>query len=271
MDHIENAIDKAIRDRTADTGRGVAKAIVGRRPSSGRKAVDDIRYTDTRVLTASEESLHAKRVLTSLTENKVENAYKLLRTQVLQKLKANRWNTLAVTSPTDGGGKTLTAINLAISIARDVNHTVLLVDLSLKNPTIRSYFTSEELPGISDYLIENEIPELLFNPGIERLVVLPGNKPVAGSSEILASPKIADLVNEIKNRYDSRIIIFDMPPVLSSDDVLVFAPYVDATLLVIEDDVTTEAELRRALELLKSTNVIGTVLNRSPVESPSAY
>ena len=83
------------------------------------------------------------------------------------------------------------------------------------------------------------------------------------SAEMLGSPKMSSLVSELKSRYPKRIIIFDLPPVLHTADALAFAPYVDAALIVVEDDVTNTAELKSTISRLSVTNIIGTVLNKS--------
>jgi Mrp family chromosome partitioning ATPase len=98
---------------------------------------------------------------------------------------------------------------------------------------------------------------------VEHLVLLPGGEPLSNSAEMLNSPKMAQLVTDMKSRYHSRIIIFDLPPVLTTADALAFSPYVDAALLVIEEGVTEKQDLERAVELLGSTNIVGTVLNKA--------
>jgi capsular exopolysaccharide synthesis family protein len=221
----------------------------------------DIQYTHTQIIDTPSEILRSRRVITRDNDSTVSDSYRILRSQILLRMRQNGWNSIAITSPTAGSGSTLSAINLAISIAQDVNHTVLLADLDLRNPSIHRYFTEREVFGLSDYLLDSEIPGLLFNPGIDRLVVLPGNVPIADSSEMLGSPKMLELIGEIKSRYDSRIVIFDLPPLLSSDDVLVLAPHVDAILMVVRDGHTGKKELRRAQEMLDGFNVIGTLLN----------
>jgi len=119
--------------------------------------------------------------------------------------------------------------------------------------------------GLSDYLTgDAPISELLFKPaGIERLVIMPGGRPLSNSAEMLNSPKMIQLAEEMKSRYHSRIIIYDLPPVLTSSDTLAFAPYVDAALLVVEDGKTQKEEVEQAVELLGVTNIIGTVLNKA--------
>ena len=97
------------------------------------------------------------------------------------------------------------------------------------------------------------------------MVIAPAGAPITESSELLASPKMRQLVRELKTRYASRLIIFDLPPLLSSDDTLAFAPYVDAVLLVIEEGKTTQDEFASTIALLQSANqnLIGTVLNKA--------
>ena len=156
------------------------------------------------------------------------------------------------------------AANLAVSLAMEANQTVMLVDLDLRKPMISNYFGFDAQQGVSDYLLEGtELPELLFQPGIDRLVILPAGNPVPQSSELLSTPRMAHLVEDITNRYATRIVVFDLPPVLSAADAMAFAPYVDATLLVIEEGKTRRKELQHALDLLASTNVLGTVLNKT--------
>jgi capsular exopolysaccharide synthesis family protein len=193
------------------------------------------------------------------------DAFKILRTQILQRLVESRWNSLAITSAEDNEGKTLTAINLAISLAREVTHTVLLVEADLRHPSVHRYFDIPAPKGLSDYLT-GDVPlsELLINPaGIPRFVVLPGGRALANSAEMLNSPKMVRLVEELKSRYRSRIVLFDLPPILSCADTLAFSPYVDAALLVIEEGRSRAADIRRAAELLNGTHLIGTVLNKS--------
>jgi Mrp family chromosome partitioning ATPase len=127
------------------------------------------------------------------------------------------------------------------------------------------HFGLSRRKGLSDYLAaDTPIEELLIKPGIvEHLVLLPGGRPLANSSEMLSSPKMGRLVEEVKARYPSRIVIFDLPPVLTTSDTLAFAPQVDAALLVVEDGVTQKDELSRAVDLLSVTNIVGTVLNKA--------
>jgi len=141
----------------------------------------------------------------------------------------------------------------------------LLVDADLRHPSVHGYFGIDAEYGLSDYLTTDKpLSELLVHPGeIPGLVILPGGKPLANSAEMLNSPKMARLVEDLKARYPSRIVLFDLPPLLSAADALAFSPYVDAALLVVEDGKTQAEDAKQALDLLRGTNVIGTVLNKS--------
>jgi exopolysaccharide/PEP-CTERM locus tyrosine autokinase len=193
------------------------------------------------------------------------DAYKILRTQVMHRLRENNWNVLGVTSPGHGEGKTLTAVNLAVSLAMEMSQTVLLVDADLRSPSIHEVFGLRDCPGLADYLLDNQsVEDLLVHPGIGRFVLLPGGRAISNSTEILTSPKMLALVEEFKNRYPSRIVIFDLPPLLHTADVLAFSPYTDALLFVVEEGKTTAEQLQRALTLVKNSRpVLGTVLNKA--------
>lgn len=215
--------------------------------------------------------LKRNRVISTHQNDTIISAYKILRTRVLQRMKEQGWSTLGISSANQNEGKSLTAINLAISLAQETQHTVLLVDFDLREPSVHSYF--EHIPeyGVSDYFLnDTPIEDILFNPGIDDLVVLPSIKPLSNSSEALSSPKTIDLVNELKNRYRDRIIIFDLPPLLNSDDVMAFSPYIDSALLVIEDGKTGRDGLQQALNYLEKTPLLGTVLNKSGGKSQFA-
>ncbi|MCU7841483.1 MAG: CpsD/CapB family tyrosine-protein kinase [Candidatus Thiodiazotropha sp. (ex Troendleina suluensis)] len=261
MEKIKQALERA---RDAHTTKSDGHSRIAVRQAPEPEVTSKITYTKTKSVEISKVQLREKRVIVGDTNDSISDQYKVLRTHVLQRLKANQWNSLAVTSPNEGCGKTLTSINLAISLAREVNHSVLLVDMDLRRPSIQHYFFTDAQPGISEYLTEGlDLSEILFNPGLERLVILPGNKPFANSSEMLSSPKMVQLVKQLKDRYPNRIVIFDMPPLLSCDDMIAFSPYVDAVMLVIEEGVTRKEELIRAYELINNTNIIGTLLNKS--------
>jgi capsular exopolysaccharide synthesis family protein len=231
-----------------------------------------LKYTQTASFRVPHDELKRNKIVTGEEKSVSAAEYKMLRTRVSRRMKVNGWNTLAVTSPGQGEGKTLTSVNLAISMAMEIDQSVLLVDLDLRRPSVARYFNCNPPAGISDYFrLDVPIGDILFNPGIDRLVILPGSERVENSSEILSSPKMIQLIEEIKSRYSRRRIIFDLPPVLITDDALAFSPYVDAMLLVIEDGKTKKSELSRAVDLLESSNILGVVVNKAKTQNQEVY
>jgi len=222
-------------------------------------------YTRTRSLNISLDVLRQRRVMAAYNKGPFVDAIKILRTQVMHRLRENSWNVVGITSPGHGEGKTLTAVNLAVSLAMETTQTVLLVDADLRNPSIHEVFGLKDCPGLADYLLDDQpVENLLVHPGIGRFVLLPGGRAISNSTEILTSPKMVALVEEFKHRYHSRIVIFDLPPLLHTADVLAFSPYTDALLLVVEEGKTTTEEVQRAMSLVKNSRpVLGIVLNKA--------
>jgi capsular exopolysaccharide synthesis family protein len=243
------------------------KGVPSHAPSS-RRAADEpgpIVYTQTKSVDVPLAMLKERRAVAAFEEGPFTDAYKILRTQVMHRMRENNWNVLAVTSAGEREGKTLTAVNLATSLALDTTQTVLLVDADLRHPSVHEVFGLPAGRGLANYLLdEMPIKDLLVHPGIDRFILLPGGRRVTHSAEILTSPKMVALVEELKHRYPDRVVIFDLPPVLEAADVLAFAPYTDATLLVVEEGRTTVESVERVLQLMKGVSpIIGTVLNKA--------
>ncbi|VAX13341.1 Tyrosine-protein kinase EpsD [hydrothermal vent metagenome] len=270
MERIKKAIERARKERN-DAG-----SSENEHSSSEEKAnpvsTENIKYTHTKTIKVNPEVLRKNRVIADSSNSVDRDAFRLLRTQVLQRMRSNNWNALAVTSAQPGEGKSLVAVNLAIALAMEVNQTVLLVDLDMRRPSIHKYFGYRPDKGLSDFLLhDTPLQDVLINPGIERLVVLPGREAIFNSSEMLSSPKMVALVEELKTRYPSRIILFDLPPLLATDDALAFSPYVDSILLVAEDGRTSKEDLMQVKTILKDCNIIGTVLNKTETLSQVPY
>jgi capsular exopolysaccharide synthesis family protein len=214
------------------------------------------------MLDVNENELEQHRILAHHTRSAQADIFRLLRTQVLQIMDKSGFRTLAITSPNYGDGKTTISLNLAVSIGMDLKQTVLLADLDLRKPNMHEFLGLEPSVGLSDYLLDDvPLAQCLKRLSFERLSILPAGRPLDNSSEVLASPKMAGLARELKARYADRLIIYDMPPLLTQDDSLAFLPHVDAVLIVFRDGITTKHEIKRCLESLSAANVIGTVLN----------
>ena len=202
-----------------------------------------------------------------------EAAYKMLRTRVLQRMRSHGWRKLAVTSPRSNAGKSLTAINLAISLAHEPNHEVILVDLDLRSPSIDTYLGLDTDYGLSDHFIHDvPINKILLKPtNLRRLYVIPGAERLEQSSELLASNAMDALAQTLVATSPSTLVIFDLPPLLEADDMLTFAPLSDAVLCVVAQGETRRGDLANSTELFKDLNLLGIVLNKSGDEAASDY
>jgi len=248
-----------------DQQSGSSNKTPGGRSGGPQAVPPPIVYTRTKSLDVPLSVLRQRRVMAAYDKGPFVDAFKILRTQVMHRLREKGWNVLGITSPGDGEGKTLTAVNLAVSLAMESSQTVLLVDANLRNPSVHDVFGLKDCAGLADYLLDDvPVENLLVHPGIGRFVLLPGGRAIQNSTEILTSPKMVALVEEFKHRYPSRIVIFDLPPLLQTADVLAFSPYTDALLLVVEEGKTSAGDVQRALALVKESRpILGTVLNKA--------
>jgi protein-tyrosine kinase len=269
MDYIQQAIDKAREERQGNIGKPRDEKAVSSssqaQPSKIKTSLPEvINYTSTKQITLDSDILKKNRIVAAFDDDPSAEVYRQLRTQVIQKARANGWKTLAVTSPNENAGKTVTAINLAIALSKEVNQTVMLADLDLRTPSVAEALGIKVEKGVVDHLHgDATMADLLINPGFERLVILPGKADPNYSSEILSSPLMSALLEDLTSRYESRIIIFDLPALLDNDDAMTFTPVVDATLLVVEDGVSSPEDIKKSLELLEGTNLLGTILNKA--------
>jgi capsular exopolysaccharide synthesis family protein len=272
-------IEEAVR-KTAERHNHHAPAPepLQAKPRSRRPAapVDTSRLRRFQPVTFDRGVLEENCVLPQVTDPAALRAYKILRTRLLRRLEANQWHSFAVTGVTSGEGKTLTAINLAMALTQDVNTWVFLVDLDLQRPKIADYLGMSNTrgeKGLSDFLLgEATLEQIAYSPPVaERLAIIPSFVPVAQSSELITTPRMAELVQALESELPRRIVIFDMPPVLAADDVLAFSSQVDGMLLVVAEGTTGRDALRSAKQVLDEMNLLGVVLNRSADRDEGAY
>jgi len=220
-------------------------------------------YSQSRPVHLGPECIARNRCVAYLDNIPETEVYRVLRTQILQRTLDSKSNTIMVTSALPGEGKTLVAINLAFSIAREFQHTVLLVDGDLKKQSIHKYLGYASDKGLIDFLADGApLPELIAWPGIEKITLMSGGRSFQESAEILGSPRMKDLVSEMKGRYSERYILFDVPPLLAGADALTFIPLVDQVIVVVQAGKTPMDDVKKALQLVPKEKFLGFVLNR---------
>ncbi len=268
MERIKQAVEKARLQAGAQVG---AMAAARTRPAARNADLDAVAYRHTRIAPLDAAHLERQRIVGHDKTHPASPAFDLLRTQVLQKMEENGWRTLAITSPTAEAGKTTVAINLAMSIAHQTQKTAMLVDFDLRKPRVGACLGLPQHASLNEVLDGSaELPQALINPDIPRLVVLPTLRPVAHPAETLASLKVDKLIAELREYYDSRIVIFDLPPLLNSDDAMTVLPRLDCVLLVVGEGMSSKAEIAECLRHLPAANLLGVVLNKAAAAS-TAY
>lgn len=199
----------------------------------------------------------------------------MLRTRVMRQMRTNGWRRLGITAARPSEGKTLTAINLAVAIAAERVQPVVLVDLDLRRPRIHRYLgiAENQFANASDYLEgrTNSLDQLLVSLNEQGLSCILSARPIERSSDLLASPQGQAFLSDLANRLPEALLIFDLPPLLSTDDPLVVAPMLDALLLVVAENGAPRDDIASAAKLLADFNLLGVVLNKSVERSEQGY
>ncbi len=190
----------------------------------------------------------------------------MLRTQVLQSMNLNSWHFLGVTSPMPGCGKSVVSINLALSIARLSERSVLLVDLDFQKPQVAKYLGLKRDRGILGVL-EGRTKLMAATKRVSiynyQLFALPCEASTPRSSEFMSSRAIVSTMQEIKREFRSSTIIFDLPPILPSDEVLSILPSIDCVLMVAAAGNSTVPQIKECCKYLEATPVVRFVLNKA--------
>jgi Mrp family chromosome partitioning ATPase len=191
-------------------------------------------------------------------------AYRMLRTRLLRRARTNGWTSIGVTSATPNDGKSLTVLNLGISVAREANSEVVLLDFDMRNPSMCRYLGVRPVGQLRDYFEGHaKVSDMFFSIGINNLLLASAMSGTDRASELLAGDKVEQLIQFIKDHTANPIVLIDLPPLLITDDALVVAPKVDALLVVAAEGRTSRADLDKALGMLGEFPIAGLVLNRT--------
>ncbi len=279
MDRIQRALDLAKSQRLQHAAQAASMAVPNPDETRAERLALNREFSLSTIesltrLTLDWQALSEKRVLSPRdTRHHAGAAYRMLRTQILQRARTHGLSTLGVVSAVNGEGKTLTAINLALNLAAEPNQSVMLVDLDLRRPAVAQTLGLSAPRGLEEWFGGDlATREVCYGiEGVDRLYVLPTLSPVTGSSEVLAGIDTRKLMEELKARDPGRMLVVDLPPVLLSDDALTVAPLLDGVVLVVNERRTRREDVSRVIELLANTKIVGTVLNRSSESEKRAY
>ena len=174
-------------------------------------------------------------------------------------------NLIMITSSLPGEGKTYCAINLAMSIAMELDHTVLLVDADVARPSVLRVLGLPAQRGLMDLLLDDklDLSDVLLRTNVDTLSILPAGSSNARATELLASHTMSAFVAEIANRYPDRIVIFDSPPLLLTSEAHVLASLMGQIVLVVESETTTQHAVKEALRQLEGCSNVNLIYNKT--------
>ena len=186
---------------------------------------------------------------------------------------ARNSNLIMVTSALAGEGKTFCSINLAMSIAMEMDHTVLLIDADVARPTMPRYLGIKSEQGLMDVLLNDnvDLTDVIMRTNIEKLSVLLAGRKSLRSTELLASQSMSNLLTDISRRYHDRIIIFDSPPLLLTTESRVLATQMGQVVMVVESEITPQKQVMEALQQIESCSDIKLIYNKSNLATSSSY
>jgi protein-tyrosine kinase len=266
MEHIRKAIDRAKDDHLAGH---LSRRQSHIDPNSAAAAPPPVAQ-----ISLNSGHLESQRIIAHDIRDPRSKAFDMLRTQILQSMDARSWQFLGVTSAREGCGKSVVAINLALSIARQPEKSVLLIDLDLQKPQVANYLGLDGRRGIVGVLAgRSKLQNALVEASIknEQLLVLPCEAATANSSAWIASRPMSALLQEIKRDFRNWTVILDLPPVLAGDDVISILPRLDCVAFVVGAGSTTVEEMRECNKHLESAEIVRVVLNKSEDETSAYY
>jgi receptor protein-tyrosine kinase len=179
--------------------------------------------------------------------------------------KDNPANLIMITSSLPGEGKTYCAINLAMSIAMELDHTVLLVDADVARPSVLRTFGLPAQRGLMDILVDDalELPDVILRTNVDTLALLPAGTSSHSATELLASSTMAAMLTELANRYPDRVIIFDSPPLMLTTEARVLASHMGQIVVVVEAQTTTQHAVKESLQQLEGMSNVNLVYNKT--------
>ncbi len=248
MSRIEKALEKAVRSRESGTGGESLKPDI-----SGSA---EARINNNYIVTVTRP------------ESPAAEEYRRLKSMLIKQTKSAFLNTIMITSSVNGEGKTLTAVNLAVTLSQEIDHSTLLIDADFRNPMTHEYLGIEYESGLSDYLRGGiDISEVLIKTGIGNMVLLPAGSAVKNPVELLSSKRMKALIKELKQRYADRYIIVDTPPVLSCTEAIAVGSFVDGVVFVVREGRTGIKTVEDALNMMEGFNILGVVFNNASISN----
>ncbi len=256
MSRIEEALEKAAKIRTGYVSEPSNDKPVSRFHVPPPVTMPALSVTNQLLVTVNNPQTQAA------------EEYRKLKSVIVKMTKEKSFqNMLMVTSSIGSEGKSLTSLNLALSLAQEFDHTVLLVDADIRKPSIHRYLGIENSTGLTDCLMDDvDVKDALIRTGIGKMSFLPAGRSVPNPAEVFNSQRMRDFLLELKNRYHDRYIIIDTPPVLPFAETRTLSGIVDGVVLVAKEGLVTLHNIKETMEYIKGAPVLGIVYNAAATE-----
>jgi protein-tyrosine kinase len=270
MENIRQAVERAKTQRRGSTSTDLKLPV---QPAKLKLNATEVESRGIQELELDSTYLQSHRIVAYDGKDPRSRPFDVLRTEVLRSMDLKSWKILAVTSPTPGCGKTSTAANLALSMARRPEHHVCLVDLDLRKPQVANVLGLKRHAGVLDVIegrTDADSATMLARVGGSRLRVLSAI-PCPDSSDLVASAAMRALLNDLRAGHsESRIVVLDLPPLLAGHDAISILPHVDCVLLVAAIGTSKVSEIEECNKYLEGIDLVRFVLNKVP-ESSTLY
>lgn len=227
------------------------------------REISEIAWEKLQPFTPDASLVARNRIVTVNRSDTAHSAFDMMRTRILQNMRENSWTSVAITSPTPGCGKTFTALNLAFSLANQKDCRTVLLDLDMKRPQVGKTLGMRDAASMESFLRGELQADDIFRRHGDNLAIAANKQSVQFSAELLQSAASTQALQDMRRRMRPDIVIYDLPPMLSTDDVLAFLPNVDCIILVAAAEQSTLSEIDICEQTLtEKTNVLGVVLNK---------
>jgi protein-tyrosine kinase len=254
MERIQSALAKARSARDRKLNGGAPGANKGQGETGPWRELSEFPI---------DPGLLERNRIVALNPTKSAASFDVMRTNLLRTLRSNGWTRVAITSPTPGCGKSTVAANLAFSLSRLADTRVLLVELDLRHPSLLAMLGQPVSQNFAGALAAGQLDFSQIRRIGHSLAVALNSRPMDSPAELLSAARTADLIDEVETQLRPDVVLFDLSPMLVSDDAIAFLDQVDCALMVAAAEETTVAEIEKCgKDLAKRTQVLGVVLNK---------
>lgn len=272
VERLKAAVEKARAQRGGERQAPARQSTFAATPKTADKSAAEAAWTALKAVELDERHLENNRIITSNKKDPAYITFDVLRTRILRVFQKNGWRRIGITSPTKGCGKTFVAANLALSMSRAQKNRTILIDMDLRLPALSKVLGVRQTDP-ARWFLSGETPadEFLRLVGVNLAVGVNTDR-LRDAAEVIMDERTGAVLRAMEDRFEPEVIIYDLPPMLSCDDVIGFLPNLDCILLVAAGDRTRPDSITECERLLADqTNLLGVLLNKADTTGSSKY